>query len=383
MSKELNFVTKNKSKWDFETPCFVINKSQLTDTIEEIKHLLPGEILYSHKTNPDHAITEAVMNAGFGFLLSSIEETETLITDYKIPPERLVFQTPSLTPQEYDYIKKIGIFRFIIDSVSQLEMILASLDDVVRTPEILIRINTGVKVFHSELQYSTDSFLGFPMEDAMPILERVNELRKNGKITLGLHNHLLSQNTHLEIWEENLETIADFVEKLKSKGIELDKVDFGGGYPIEYNEPCPSLEAISKLIIKATNRMRLAYPAIAFMFEPGRKVVGESITLIGQVAHVKEFRGSHVAILDCSVYNACLDTIIVDLELKTNKTGDENSNKKEYIIRGCTPDSMDIFSKKVNLPELASGDFLAFMHAGAYSFWSDFISLKKPPHILI
>ena len=379
----VDFLASNKAKWQNAAPCFIINERKLRETIASIQKLLPGEIVYSHKTNPHPAITKVVKASGLGFLLSSVEESTDLVKNEKVDPKELIFQSPSLTDKQYQDLKALGISRFIIDSNEQLEMMLSSLDGMVRVPEILVRINTGIAVMDSELPYSTDSYLGFSVTEAPEVFKRLDALRKQGKIILGLHNHLLSQNTFLDIWEGNLAAMAKFVEKLKADGISLDIVDFGGGYPIYYGSQDVTLESISKLIVSTTNRMKKSYPTLRFIFEPGRKVVGESITLVAKVVHVKHFLGKNVIILNCSLYNSSMDTLIVGLHLPVDKVSTEKEETAEYIIRGSTPDSLDVFNKKVTLPYIKTGDYLAFFHAGAYSFWSDFISLKKPEHVLI
>jgi len=385
MTKETHqqFLALNRKKWELFTPCFVVNKKQLHDTIETIQKLLPGEIIYSHKTNPHPFITKTVYSHKCGFLLSSLEESEKLINESGVNSEKVIFQSPSLTEKQYKKIKSLGISRFIIDSREQLEIILSSFENMARKPELLIRINTGVAVDHQELNYSTDSYLGFPIADALDAFKKLNELRKKDEITLGLHNHFFSQNTFLNLWRENLNVMADYVEMLHKKGIILDVVDFGGGYPIDYGKKIPTFESIAKLIDIATKRMKRTFPDLHFIFEPGRKTIGESITLVTSVVHVKEFLKTNVAILNCSVYNASMDTLIVDLFLPADKIDKNKKTLKDYVVRGSTPDSLDVFSKKIKLSELKSGDHIAFFHAGAYSFWSDFISLKKPQYFLI
>jgi len=380
---ELNYIIKNKGKLVNNTPCFVLNKKQLQDTIENIKKLLPGEILYSFKTNSHPFIMKTVASKGCGFLLSSMEEAQKLINDYGINPEIILFQSPSLTEKQFRKIKLLGISRFVIDSWKQLELITSSLRGFAEKPELLVRINTGVKINEPELSYSCDSYLGFPLTEAGKVFEHLNEMKNKDLITLGLHNHLLSQNTYLETWKTNLNVISDYVQELKNKGIGLDIVDFGGGYPIEYSTPVLSLEELSRLISNTTEKIKTIYPNIRFIFEPGRKVVGESISLMAQVVHEKKFLDHNIAILDCSVYNASLDTLIVNLHLMAKKIEADKEECEDYVLRGSTPDSLDVFSKKVSLPKLSSGDHIVFMHAGAYAFWSDFISLKKPNYIVI
>lgn len=377
------FLCEHKKKWVNNTPCFVINKNQLSDTLEDIKRLLPGEILYSLKTNNYPFIIKTVSSKKCGFLLSSMEEVYKLVNHYGIDPKKILFQSPSLTDKQFKKVKLLGVHRFVIDSWKQLELITSSLGEFSQKPQLLVRINTGVKVNNPELTYSSDSFLGFPIKEAMKVFEHLSNLRNQDLITLGVHNHLLSQNTYKGLWKKNLSTISNFVKELKKNKIKLDVADFGGGYPVEYSSPIPSLDEISKLIVKTTKEIKTIYPHIHFIFEPGRKVVGESISLIGQVVHKKKFLDNNIAILNCSVYTTSMDTLIVNLKLAAKKIGGDNKNMENYVLRGSTPDSLDVFSKCSSLPGLNSGDNIVFLHAGAYSFYSDFLSLKKPDYIII
>ena len=56
------------------------------------------------------------------------------------------------------------------------------------------------------------------------------------------------------------------------------------------------------------------------------------------------------------------------------------NNKKEgknYIIKGVTPCSMDLFRYRVYLDNPKVGDKMVFINAGAYNFASDFCDLEK------
>jgi diaminopimelate decarboxylase len=180
------------------------------------------------------------------------------------------------------------------------------------------------------------------------------------------------------MWKKNLKVIANFLAKMKSMGVKIDIVNLGGGYPVEYHEPVPNTASISKLIANFQEKVSEIYPGIHYVFEPGRKTVAEAVTLVAKVVHTKRFKGKNVAILDCSLYNCSLDTLIVGLYLPVKKIGRGSSSKvKSYIIRGSTPDSLDVFGRGVRFPELKNGDYVAFLKCGAYSFGCDFISLPR------
>lgn len=381
-----SFLLENKAKWEEETACFIVNSKKLVSEITSVKESLKGEIVYSHKTNPDVSVAEIAACQGCGFLFSSVEELENIAKLACFEKDKNIFQSPSLTKKQFLRIRELGITRFIVDSQDQLDLMLENMNDS-EVIDLLIRVNTGIKVNNPELPYGMDSYLGFPLAEAMGVLKKLNTLYEEGKIRLGIHNHLISQNTYLDMWERNTQTMADFVDDLKKEGVQIDFVDFGGGYPIEYSRPVPELSIIGSIIYKAQERMTRAFPDMKYIFEPGRKLIGESVAIIGKIAHIKNFLDKKIAILSCSLYNCSMDTLIVDLFLTVIKLecdgNNEGLNKENYIIRGSTPDSLDVFSRGVDLPQLKNGDYLAFLHAGAYSFGSEFISLSKLKNIII
>ena len=376
------FIEPHRHRWEDKTPCFLVTTQGLREAMASLKTELGGEIAYSYKTNPHPTIGRIILAEGASLLFSSVEELEAAAVLEGFSAAKAIFQSPSLTSQQLGHIWRIGVRRVIIDSHDQLAVVLENLP---ADAELLIRVNTGVRVNDPALPYGMDSFLGFPLCEAGEVFRQAQQLKREGRIArLGLHNHLLSQNTHLGVWRANAEVLADFVEKLKRQRIELDTVDFGGGYPVAYHEPVPSLREIAAAIGSARGRITACYPEIHFIFEPGRKVVAESISLLAKVVHLKNFVGQAVAILDCSLYNSSMDTLIVGLCPPTMKLDAEaDAELLHYVIRGSSPDSLDVFWKSIMLPQLRKGDCLAFVHAGAYSFSSDFISLAKPSYVFV
>jgi diaminopimelate decarboxylase len=47
------------------------------------------------------------------------------------------------------------------------------------------------------------------------------------------------------------------------------------------------------------------------------------------------------------------------------------------LLKGCSPDSLDIFRYTVNLTEKKVGDKIIFENAGAYNFHTEFAELPK------
>ena len=74
------------------------------------------------------------------------------------------------------------------------------------------------------------------------------------------------------------------------------------------------------------------------------------------------------------MYNGDLDALVVPVKLLVKGELEKGTN---YIIKGVTPCSMDIFRYKCYLDEKRIGDDLVFINAGAYNFASDFCDQEK------
>jgi ornithine decarboxylase len=62
---------------------------------------------------------------------------------------------------------------------------------------------------------------------------------------------------------------------------------------------------------------------------------------------------------------------------------DDAKDGVSYTIKGCTPDSMDIFRYKVLLKEKRIGDKITFLNAGAYTYSTDFCNLPKLKTVIV
>ncbi len=75
-----------------------------------------------------------------------------------------------------------------------------------------------------------------------------------------------------------------------------------------------------------------------------------------------------------------MDTFVAHIRLLVKK---ELQDGVAYTIKGCTPDSMDIFRYKVFLEKQKVGDKLVFLNAGAYNFTTNFCNLPKLETIIV
>ena len=75
-----------------------------------------------------------------------------------------------------------------------------------------------------------------------------------------------------------------------------------------------------------------------------------------------------------------MDTFVVPIRLLVEG---ELENGTAYTIKGCTPDSTDVFRYRVYLDMPKIGDKIVFRNAGAYTYTTDFCNLEKLETVVV
>ncbi|MDA1196994.1 MAG: hypothetical protein O2779_03460 [Nanoarchaeota archaeon] len=352
----------------FGKPCFVFSKKRLLSQYTRIKEgfgaFIPTQVAYSYKTNDCVDIGKVFAKAGSSFLVCNLRHLREVGGFSK----NIIYYSACLTLADAKKVLKSGVRRFIIDSPGAFSVLMEARGDT--RLDVLFRVATGVV---TDGLYPTDTCFGMSFADAKVLMHSAFGL---SGLKLGVHNHLISQNVDLDVWTRNSDLLVGFIAELKRSGVTVDYLDLGGGFPIQYiGEDVPLLDTIVESLQYDLLTLKKIFPEMTLIVEPGRFLVGPAGVLVTRVIQTKAVEGRNVAMLDVSVYNASLDSLIVDLQLPfmTNSKG----KKVRHMIRGMTPDSLDVFRKEVVLPTLVVGDLVVFFNAGAYTFNADFLALEK------
>jgi ornithine decarboxylase len=197
------------------------------------------------------------------------------------------------------------------------------------------------------------------------INELIPKLRKNIKISkLGIHFHRKTQNiSEWSLKDELMDVVEE--ETLKS----IDMVNIGGGIPVRYKNY--NVDVIPYIFDKIKELKEwLNGKNIEMIIEPGRFIAAPCIKLETEIIGIYD----HNILINCSVYNSALDTFVAHTRLLVEG---ELEKGTPYTIKGCTPDSMDVFRYRVYLDNPKVGDKIVFINAGAYNHCTDFCNLDK------
>ncbi|MDD5417655.1 MAG: decarboxylase [Candidatus Nanoarchaeia archaeon] len=336
---------------------FEMSKSKIIENYNEIKSMCDA-VSYSFKTNNKAAeILEQETDSWF-----SVHFIDSIKKLHK--KDKIWFIAQAWNKEELDSIFKEGVNKFIVDNEMDLEVLLEYIKENKKNISLLLRMRLKEKTVH------TGKYFVYGMY-SHHINRLIPELRNNSNIEkVGIHFHRKTQN----IGEWNLK------EELKSILTEetvkcLDVVNIGGGIPAEYKNYRPE---IKNLVFEKIKELKewLDENNIKMIIEPGRYIVASAVKLIAEIKNIYD----NNIIINCSVYNSAMDTFVANIRLLVEN---EKETGTPYTIKGCTPDSMDIFRYKVFLENPKIGDKLVFLNAGAYTYSTDFCNLPKLETVII
>jgi len=323
---------------------FILSKSKVIKQYEKVQKI-SDSVSYSVKTN--HEVAKILEESSDCFFSMHTGELVDLIKNKK----RVWF----FVQGNKDFPKEIS--QFVVDNINDLNNLIKFIKKENIEINLLLRMKLKEHTIH------TGKHFVFGM-GANKINELIPKLKENKNINrIGIHFHRKTQN--ISEWSLQYELEQSLSLEVFEK---IDILNIGGGLPIEYKNYKADTTLIFDEILKL--KKWLNEKNIKIIVEPGRFIAGPSIELEAKIINIYD----NNIIIDCSVYNAAMDTFIAHIRLKVEG---ELEQGRAFTIKGCTPDSMDIFRYKVILDNPKIGDKIIFLNAGAYNFWCDFCNLKK------
>ena len=305
-------------------------------------------LAYSYKTNP--TLWEVLRETDSFVGVSSLGSMRRIGEG-----DRVIYYIQGEREDEIRYLIRQGVRWFIVDNEPELRKLLSSCDEEVN---LFLRIK-----MREHTVYTGKHFVyGVDWRRAKELLEEVKSMPQVRQI--GVHFHRKTQNVgEWSLAEDVSEALGDSLHL-------LDWVNVGGGIPVSYANSRPDLSTVFREIDRLRDHLRAR--GVKLMMEPGRFIAAPSVALEAEVLNVY---GGNV-ILDCSVFNAYMDTYLLNIRLPV--LGETEGRGYRYLLKGRSPDSLDILRYSVYLErELKPGDKVIFLNAGAYNFHTEFNDMPK------
>lgn len=345
------------------TPFLVVDREVIRCKFREFQEAFgQAKIFYAIKANSHRRIAELFLELGADFEVSSEGEL-SLLPSQGVLPQRLISSNPVKTEGFIKAAHVAGIELFAFDSYAEIEK--------------LARFAPGSKVYvrltvsNEGSQWPLNRKFGVEVKEAVRLLM---EAGRRGLNPYGITFHVGSQCIEQTTWVRALEKSKEVWDSAGRNGLRLRMLNIGGGFPIKYINPAPSVVQIAKVVTDTIERM---FPRdIEVFIEPGRALVGEAGILVASVIGKGTRNGERWLYLDIGVFNGLMESIggiqyqVVGRDGKRNK----------WVVAGPSCDSFDVISNEVELVEPEIGDKVYIMSAGAYTtaYASNFNGFRIP-----
>ena len=344
---------------DAETPTLIINKGAIKHKYHEFYDKFGGaKIYYALKANPHTEIVKLLQECGCDFEISSQGELELLLA-LKVPPVKIISGNPIKEQSFIEHAHTQGVELFTFDSHAELE----KLSKLAPGSKVCVRL----AVSNEGSEWPLSKKFGVETEEAVELLVNAE---KKGLIPYGIAFHVGSQCTDAKAWDKAIEKSKAVWELLKDRGIRLHLLNIGGGFPVEYTKPVPSVAEIADVVMRS---MGNNFPIdIELVVTPGRALVGEAGTLVTTVIAKAARDGRKWLYLDVGVFNGLMETVGgIKYHLATAKqdlnASASNDGISKWTLAGPSCDSFDVISNEVELPDMDIGERIYIMSAGAYT----------------
>lgn len=382
---------------EFKTPLYVIDeelvRSQCRRYYEAFKVKECGnKVAYAGKAFLTMSMCQIVNSEGLNLDVVSGGELYTALKS-GFPAKNIYFHGNNKTIEEIEMGINLGVGRFVVDNLYELEKInyIALQKNVAQ--KVLLRITPGIEA-HTHDYIKTgqiDSKFGFtlPNDDAIKAVKKALTL-PNIQLE-GLHCHIGSQIFEIEPYEREVEIMLSFIGRIKDElNYEIEELDLGGGFGIYYKEG-DKPQKVEKFCESILNKAEDAAKSIGIkipilVIEPGRSIIGNAGTTLYTVGSIKEIENirKYVSVdggmtdnIRPSLYNAEYECVIAN--------NVENTSKDKVAIAGKCCESGDILLNDITISRPESGDILAVFTTGAYgySMSSNYNKIPKPAVVMV
>ena len=322
-------------------------------------------VAYAMKANSNQAVLKTLAALGAGMDVVSEGELRRARAA-GVPGERIIFSGVGKTRAEMNLGLDERILCFNVESEPELEALSAVASARGAVAPVAIRVNPDVDAkTHAKISTGrSENKFGVPISRAREVFARARALP--GIAVHGVDMHIGSQITDLQPFDDAFALLADFVATLRAEGHAIEHVDLGGGLGIPYradNDPPPFPEDYATIVARHTRAL-----GCRVILEPGRLIVGNAGVLVASVIFVKKGEGKSFVIVDAAM-NDLIRPTLYDAHhdiLPVRAPAPHTARMIRADVVGPVCESGDYLALDRDLPELAAGDLIAVMTAGAY-----------------
>ena len=341
------------------------------------------DVAFAVKANSNLSVLATLARLGAGADTVSEGEVRRALAA-GVPAGRVVFSGAGKTREELQFALGAGVGQINVESEPELDLLI----DVARargaTPAMAIRVNPDVGGGgHAKISTGkSETKFGVSLSEAERLYAKAAESGAVRPVALACH--IGSQITDLEPLETAYRTLKALAQRLRDRGVPVQKLDLGGGLGVTYfNQPEPPPPAA---LAEMVNRVFDGFEA-DLTFEPGRVIAANAGVLVSRVIYVHQRpEGRRFLVLDAAM-NDLLRPAMYEAyhDIRPVAVAAEDAPLEPYDVVGPICETGDTFTRDRMLAPLKAGDLVAFMSAGAYGavMSSEYNTRPLVPEVLV
>ncbi|MDV7338179.1 diaminopimelate decarboxylase [Terasakiella sp. A23] len=357
-------VALSKIAEEVGTPFYVYSQATLErhyQVFAEAVKDLDTTICFAVKANSNLAVIKTLADQGAGADVVSVGELKRAIKA-GVPADKIVFSGVGKSRSDLAYAVKTGIRQINVESEEELVVLSEVATELDARMPIVLRVNPDVDAkTHEKISTGkSDNKFGIDWTRAVEVYQRAANM--SGVDPRGLACHIGSQLVDLEPFRQAFRRMKEMVGELRGLGLDVSRVDLGGGLGIPYEEvETPLPVEYGKLVVEELGDLD-----VEFEFEPGRMIAGNAGLLVSEVLYVKEAPKKTFAVIDAAMNDLMRPSLYSAYHAIVPLVEAEGEDTVTYDVVGPICETGDTFAKDRELPALVSGDLVAFRTAGAY-----------------
>jgi diaminopimelate decarboxylase len=383
------------------TPFFLFDEKKIEENFFVLESSFSSvynnlRIDYSAKTNLELSILRIIKNLGAGLEISSVHELE-IGKKAGFSPSQMIWDSPVKKEEEIKKMLSEKIHAFYLDNLDDVKRVQKAASEEKRRADVVLRVNPGFPLAFLNLAEQYLRKFGIPEKEVISIADFIKS-RCSSLSLIGLSTHVGSQQLTPRAHLRALRKLFSLARILKERGILLQELCIGGGFPsptldkkttislalslfgIRLKQQPVSVKDFGKEITGEFSQMAKGLGLRPILvIQPGRSVVSDAGIAVGKVMAVKRnwvFLDLSTSFLPESLFFGQRKIFLA------NKFYQRPEVKCNVAGRGLnTADNLAILYP---LPKPEVGDIAVICDAGAYSLSrSNHFTVLNPPVYLV
>lgn len=360
------------------TPYLLCDLDTVRDRYRRFTETLPDvRVHYAMKCNSAPEVLTTLAGIGSSFEVASLGELH-MLQAVGVDAAEVLYSNTVKPPAHVAAAHEAGLWRFAFDSEGELHKLAQHAPGC--SVIVRLRVDDSASAFPLSRKFGVD------VEEATQLMVLARTL---GLVPYGVTFHVGSQCATPTAWRQAIAAAGLLMSNLDNRGIRLDMLNLGGGFPARYVDDVPTLDVLASTIFAAMGEL-LPYEPSTVVAEPGRYLAAESAVMVASILGREVRAGENWLYLDTGAYHGLIETQQTvgqwRYPLWSSRADHASASLLPYIVTGPSCDSSDTMFVGVMLPAgLDAGDRLYIASAGAYtlSYASHFNGFAPPSQLFI